>query len=447
MEMEKDLLALAIKGIEELRGKVEAADIFIERRKVISLDIENSSLRQVNVGYDEGVSVRAFNKGGRGFASASPLGEESLEKVVESAIALARAAQPDPDFKSLPSPQEGKEVKGLYDEKVAELAPSDLVDWGEEIIEGAKRIDESTLVSGGVSAVSLECALANTEGVGIEDRRTRIDAGVMVVLHKDDDVASFFDFDAARRLKDFQPVDIGEKACLQAKEFFGAKQAPTGSYPLVFSYLASAGIVDAISSAAIAEEVQRERSYLVGRKGTEIAWEGLSIWDLPFIEGGISSRSYDGEGVPHRELPFIEEGILKTYFHNSYTAGKANEENTGHASRASYRGGVGISPTNLQIRLGDWTSEEMIEDMKNGILILQTSIQPNPVSGDASGPIDFGFMVEEGEKTYPLKNTMLGFNMLELLQNIDAVSRDYREEPGVKMPAIRARNLRIGGSR
>lgn len=445
--MENDLLSIALKLVEKLKGKIDQADIFVEKSKGIHISWEKSSLKQVSVRYDEGISVRAFHKGGRGFASASPINEENINRVVESAISLARAAQPDPDFKSLPSPEEGKKVEGLYDEEVARLSPQDLASWGEEIIEGAKRVDDEALVSGGMSAFSLEYALANTQGVSIEDRKTGINAFAMVVLNKNGEVSSFFDFDQARRLKDFCPVDIGEKACLQAKEFFQPKQAPTGSYPVIFSYLASSGIASAIASAAIAEEVQRKRSYLVDKKEKKIAWDGLTIEDLPFIEGGLSSGAFDGEGVPHRELIFIEEGVLKTYFHNSYTAGKGNEENTGHAARGSYRSGVGISPTNLQIKLGDWAFDEMIEDMRNGVLILQTSIQPNPVSGDVSGPIDFGFMIENGEKAYPLKNTTIGFNMLELLENIDAISRDYREEPGVKMPALRVKNLRIGGGR
>jgi len=440
-----DILEIARKGIEKLKGKIDQADIFVERRKSISLKWEKSTLKQVEVHYDEGISVRAFHKGGRGFACSSPLREENINKVVEEAISLAKAAQPDPDFKSLPSPAEGKKVKGLYDEKITLLSPKDLADWGEAIIEGAKRIDEQAIISGGISAGSTEYALANTEGVEVEDSQTGIYASVMVVLQKDGEVASYYDFDEARNLKDFHPIDIGEKACLQAKEFFGAKQAPTGTYPVVFSYLMSPGIIGAIAGAANAEDIQRKRSFLVEKKGEQIAWEGLSVQDLPLIEGGMSSASFDGEGVPHKELNFIEEGVLMTYFHNSYTANKAGEENTGHAARYSYRGGVGISPTNLQIKLGDWTLDEMIKDMKRGLLVLSVGVQPNMASGDVSGPIDFGFMIEEGEKAYPLKNTMLGFNILELLKNIDAVSKDYREEPGVKMPAIRVKNLRVGG--
>ncbi|MGC9003838.1 MAG: TldD/PmbA family protein [bacterium] len=445
--MDKDILEIACKGIEKIKRKIEQADIYVEKRKAISLKWKKSALKQAEVHYVEGLSVRAFHKGGRGFVSSSPLHEEVLNRAIESAVSLARAAQPDPDFKSLPSPEEGKGVKGLYDEKIAFLSAFDLASWGEEIIEGAKRVDEKAIISGEISAIVVEFALANTEGVAIEEKQTAVGASAMVVLEKDGETASFFEFDEARNLKDFHPLDIGEKAALQAEELFGAKQAPTGNYPVVFSYIMAPSIIGAVAAAANGEEVQRKRTFLVGKKGQKIAWEGLSVEDLPLIEGGMASASYDGEGVPHKELNFIEEGILMTYFHNSYTANKAKEENTGHAARYSYMGGVGISPTNLQIKLGDWSLEEMIQDMKRGVYILSAGIQPNLASGDVSGPIDFGFMIEDGEKAYPLKNTMIGFNFKELLQNIDAISRDFREEPGIKMPAIRVQNIKIGGEK
>ncbi len=443
--MDKELLEIALSAVQRAKKKVKDCDVFVEKRKVLSLELEKGDLKQVRSSWEEGVSVRAFWEGGRGFAYVSSLEKEKVEEAVDKAIALARASQPDPHFKSLPPGEEGRKVEGLYDERISHLTPEDLARWGEEIVENAKRVDGEALVFGGIQAVATEYAIANTEGVGIEDRKTLVDASAMVILKKGDEVASFYDYDVARNLKDFQPAPIGEKACLQAKEFFGAKQAPTGSFSVVFSHLVYPSLVGSIASAANAEEVQRGRSFLAGKKGKEIAVKDLTIKDFPFIEGGLNSGGYDGEGTPHKEMTFIEEGHLLSYFHNSYTAGKAGEENTGHAARGSYRSGVGISPTNLQMMPGDWTMEEMIQDMKRGIFVLQSGIPVNNASGDSSGPVDFGFMIEEGEKAYPLKNTTLGFNMLDLLRNIDAISKDYREEPGVRMLAIRVKNLKIGG--
>ncbi len=40
---------------------------------------------------------------------------------------------------------------------------------------------------------------------------------------------------------------------------------------------------------------------------------------------------------------------------------------------------------------------------------------------------------------------MLGGNILELLRNIDAVSREARREPGIILPYLRIREAQIAG--
>jgi len=155
----------------------------------------------------------------------------------------------------------------------------------------------------------------------------------------------------------------------------------------------------------------------------------------------MASSPFDGEGFPHKPLVVVENGILKSYLHNSYTANKAKEPNTGHSTRG------GISPTNIRPKLGDKTSEQIINQTKEGLYINMGSISPNPVTGEISATVDFGFKIENGELAYPVKNTMIGVNMLELLKNIDAISSDYREEPGTIMPTVRAQNIKVAGGK
>jgi predicted Zn-dependent protease len=38
---------------------------------------------------------------------------------------------------------------------------------------------------------------------------------------------------------------------------------------------------------------------------------------------------------------------------------------------------------------------------------------------------------------------MVGGNLLDILQNIDAISSDYREEPGNRMPTLRIRDVQV----
>jgi PmbA protein len=177
----------------------------------------------------------------------------------------------------------------------------------------------------------------------------------------------------------------------------------------------------------------------VGRKGQRIASELLTISDEPLIPRGLGSGRCDGEGFPHKPITIVENGVLLTYLHNSYTANKAKEPNTGHGTRG------GISPTNVIPQLGRATAAEIIADTHQGIYLNSGGVSPNSVTGEISATVDFGFKIENGRLAYPVKSTLLGIHMLKLLQHIDAISSDYREEPGMIMPTIRAQGVQVAG--
>jgi predicted Zn-dependent protease len=41
---------------------------------------------------------------------------------------------------------------------------------------------------------------------------------------------------------------------------------------------------------------------------------------------------------------------------------------------------------------------------------------------------------------------MVSGHIFEFLQNLDAISSDYREEPGNKLPTVRIRDVQVAGS-
>ncbi len=73
------------------------------------------------------------------------------------------------------------------------------------------------------------------------------------------------------------------------------------------------------------------------------------------------------------------------------------------------------------------------------------SLNPDPVSGDISASVDFGFKIENGKLAYPVVNTMLSGHIFEVLRDIDAVSSDCREEPGNILPTIRISRMQVAG--
>jgi predicted Zn-dependent protease len=60
--------------------------------------------------------------------------------------------------------------------------------------------------------------------------------------------------------------------------------------------------------------------------------------------------------------------------------------------------------------------------------------------------IDFGIQIKNGEFARPVRGTMLGGNIVELLRNIDAVSKEARYEPGQVFPYLRIKEAQIAGA-
>ncbi len=437
----KNIEKWAIKAYELLKKKpIDQAEVAIFSGDSVEVEIEKNKISSSSIYSNQAISIIAFLKGGRGRYSTTIYNEKDIERAVEIVSSITPNAHPDQDFKSLPFPASYSKVGNLFDPKVASLDKKEIFLWVTNAIEEALDVEPQIILSGEVTSESGEGFLVNTNGIKASDRNTNISMSLFGVLRLGNDTGSAFDFDEARMFNDFSPAGLGREVAKKARKQLGARRCKGGKLPLVLGPLTSASLLGIFAGACNAEDVQRKRSFLCNMKGKQITSKVLTITDDPLISGGLHSGSFDGEGTAHRKVLLLENGILKTYLHNSYTSGKSGEENTGHATF-----GGGISSNNLVPQLGNRTSKKIISEIKEGIYIDNTSINVDMTSGDFSQPIDFGFKIENGEIAYPLKETMIGGNFLELLQNIEEISSDYRAEPGSIMPTIKVREILVSG--
>lgn len=437
----KNIEKWALKACELLKKKpIDQAEVAIFSGDSIEVEIEKNKIFSSTIHSNQAISIIAFLKGGMGTYSTTIYNERDIEKAVEIVSSIVYNAHPDPDFKSLPYPSRYPKIEGLFDQRIASVEKEKIFGWATNAIKEALDIEPNILISGEITSGSGEWFLANTNGIEAGEKTTHISMSLFGVIHSGSDTGSAFDFDEAKLLKDFSPLGLGGKVAERAKEQLGAKKCKGGKLPVVLGPLASGALLSTLAGACNAEDVQRKRSFLCKMKGERVASKILTITDDPLILGGLHSGPFDGEGTARKRTLLLENGILKTYLHNSYTSGKSGEENTAHATF-----GGGISSTNLVPKLGNRSSREIISGIKEGIYIENTSIYPDGASGDFSQPIDFGFKIENGEIAYPLKETMIGGNFLELLKNIEEISSDYRAEPGNIMPTIKVREMIVSG--
>ncbi len=122
-----------IKGLAEelvkrsLKKGADAAEVYIESGRNLSLDVRKGEVETVEQAADSGAGIRVFVKGRMAFASSNDLGEKSLADAIGRAVEFARITTADPD-NVLPDDPGATEVAGLYDPRIAEVPVEEKID-------------------------------------------------------------------------------------------------------------------------------------------------------------------------------------------------------------------------------------------------------------------------------------------------------------------------------
>ncbi|MEM3041428.1 MAG: TldD/PmbA family protein [Nitrososphaerota archaeon] len=425
---------------------LDVFDVYATYVRTLSIDIFGKGIKEARSRTDFGIGIRAYKNKGLGVAFSQSLDPSDIETTVHQAVGFARVAQPDPYFKGIPGPSEAPEVSNLCDREIASLSLVKAGELAKRMIDGIEGVCSGAVYFGGVSASHSRSYLMTSTGVHVETEKTFISASIAPTYRREDDVGSSYEYDYATSLAEINFDEIGRGAAEKALEQFGSKRVESGSLPIILSPDSAGSLITSLMVAISGEAAVKERTFASGCLGKQVAPEILEVMDDGTIDGAIASSAYDGEGVPRKPIKVIGKGTILTFLHNSYSAGIASVETTGHAWRAGYRGPVGAGPTNIRVTPGDSSLDEMVAETKKGILATDAGFHPNFVSGDFSSTIDEGFLIEGGEKKHPVKNLMAGGHILELFSNIELISREGRTiGKGHFFPAIKISQIRLAG--
>ncbi|MFW9787442.1 MAG: TldD/PmbA family protein [Candidatus Thorarchaeota archaeon] len=440
-EMKEQLLEIAEKAVK-MAEKLGAsqAEAYVGQSKAFAIEAENSAIRNAEEKQDAGIGIRTVINKKIGFAFVTTLSEDDVLEAVTRSFKLANASIPDPDFVSLPSEDKSySTVKGLFDKNIAELPSEATADMIIRIIKASKEVlhGRDFAISAGVQSSSGINAVVNSLGISFSESRTSILLYSSPVVRDDGDQTTSYDFQLTRDLSEVDPEHVGRSAGELTLNNLGPKIIEGGEMPVVFAPLGVGTVIGyGFAAAVFAEEVQKGRSYITDAFGDKIASEQLEIVDDGLLTGGLGSRTFDAEGYPSQRTSIIENGVLKGLLHNSYTANKDDVPNTGNASRPSYSGLPSISTSNFIITPGTGTLDDLVSEIDRGVLCRNTADRPNMTTGDLSAMLYEGFYIEKGEIKHPLKNTLVGINMRDLLQRISRVGSDTRTTLAMITPSI-----------
>ncbi|MFX1586619.1 MAG: TldD/PmbA family protein [Promethearchaeota archaeon] len=446
-----NLALFALNIAEKLTAKF--AEIYFSLNDYLNIDIEENSIKNNEIGSDMGVGIRVINqKGSLGFAYTNRLERKYIEKMVKTAISMMRTGTEDPDFKDLPPKYKVyKTVNGLYDKNLKYLSIEDSILYAEDLINICDKDDMAISQSGNFSSSYNKTFIFNSNGLSINSKTTisSISSHVIVKDKITNDTSFGFESQIERNLNDINAKKVVKTALKNAKRNLNRKKIKSIKAPLI---LTPKGVINfilrPIASAINAETFQYKRSFLVDRRGEYLGPEILNIEDNALIDGAVGSATFDGEGVPCKNKKVIDKGkFLKSgLLHNSYTAGKEGVESSGNAARDSYSSLPAIGITNLILQSGKSSKDDIIRNVKEGILLDYTGDKPNISTGDFSGLILQGNLIQNGEILDALNETMFGINLLDLFKNIEEISKETEIYGPFQAPFVKIADVQIIGS-
>ena len=451
----QELMDLGKRAVDfALRSGAEEAEAYLSVSSGTSIDIERGQIVRSIKHMDQGLGVRAVYSKAIGFSYTNTLTLKSIEEAADRALKAARASRSDKNWHKFPSPRKCSETRGTYDKKIVGLSSDELVETAALMLEAVETYDKRVMaVGGGVGATVFHTAVVNSHGVEAYDRGTAVGCSMETIARDGADVTpACFELDAAR-IYDIDAEAVGAEAARQAVSSLGAKKIDSGVFPVIFAQAALRSLLYyTLMNAVKADYVQRERSAFKGRIGEKVASERVTVCDDGLLDGGLSTRKFDGEGVTTQKTMVIDKGVLKSFLYDNYTANRAGVESTGNASRSGlvpYASTPVLEASNFVFKEGSLSADELIGEVDEGLLVLgvQGAHSSNAESGEFSVVATPVWKIEEGEVTYAVRGAMVAGVVFDVLKNVSALGSNVRKMGQLVAPWIRVENIRSVGRR
>ena len=446
-----DLKELASEVVNRaMKGGATAAEAVVREGSEFSTLVRLGQVETLKEAGSRAIGVRVFFGQRAASTYSSDFSPASLDKMVTSALQLARLTSEDP-FAGIPEKSQLGSIAGdldLYYEDVYSLS-------GEQRIEYARRAEKAALDAdsrirnsegGSFDAATGRKVLANSHGFVGEYRRSYCALAAVPIAQTDDGAMQRdYWYSVARSLGRLEsPEHVGRVAAERTLRRLGARKVKTAQVPIVLDPLVARSLLDHIFEGVNGDSVYRGASFLAGKLGEKIAGDNVTVVDDGTMVGGFGTSPFDGEGVPTRRTVVIENGVLQSYLLNTYTAKKLKLQTTGNASRG-LAGTPSIGTGNFFLQPGGKSPKEIIGGIRQGLYVTEfLGFGVNLVTGDYSRGAS-GMWIDNGELAYPVEEITVAGNLKDMFRNISEIGNDLEFRGSAACPTLRLDGATVAG--
>src|SRR5579862_5806887 len=433
-----------------MRSGATAAECVIREGDEFSTLVRLGQVETLKESGSKAIGVRVFYGKRAASTYSSDFSREGLDRMLKSALDLAKITSEDP-FGGIPDASQLGSLPGdldLYSSDVYSLPGQERISYARRAEKAALDFDPRIRNSDGGSfdAATGHKIFANSHGFLGEYRRSYCSvAAVPIAQSENGAMQRDYWFSVARNLGRLDsPEQVGKIAAQRTLRRLGGRKVKTAKVPVILDPMVATSILGHIFEGINGDSVYRGASFLAGKLGEKIAGDQVTVIDDGTMIGGFGTAPFDGEGIPTRRTVVIEKGVLKSYLLNTYTAKKLGLQTTANASRG-LAGTPGIGPGNYFLEPGKKTAKEIIAGIPEGLYVTEfLGHGANLVTGDYSRGAS-GLWISGGELTYPVEEITVAGNLKEMFFNISEIGNDLEFRGAVACPTIRIDGLTVGG--
>ena len=444
------MIALATDLVgRALRAGAADAECTIAEGEEFSANVRLGEVESLKEAGSRAIGLRVLIGRRSGSSYTSDFSPSGIDRLVESAISLARITSEDP-YAGLPEPEELGSTNGdlgLYYDDVASLAADQKIALARRCEQAALEADPRIMNSeGGAFSSSWGChTLANSRGFQGQYRRSWCSLYTVPVAKSGDQMQRDFWYSVARSLAALEsPESVGRRAAERAVSRLGAVKVETTRVPVVFEPRTARTLLEGLFEAVNADAIYRHASFLAGRLGEAVAAPHVTVVDDGTMPGGFGTSPFDDEGVPTRRTVVIDNGVLQSYLLNTYTARKLGLKTTGNAGRG-LTGNPGIGPGNFYLQPGPYRPDEILASVREGFFVTELiGFGVNMVTGDYSRGAA-GMWIRDGKPAFPVHEVTIAGNLNQMLTDIEMIGSDLEFRGAVAAPTLKIREMTVGG--
>ncbi|MFQ5837504.1 MAG: TldD/PmbA family protein [Thermoplasmata archaeon] len=407
--------------------------------------LKNGILDALYVGKSRGIGVRVLYKGSLGFAATNEMSRAAVRGVVGEAIKIARTGRrKDPIvFAKEPSVETTwavPEKKPIFDTPI------------EEKLDAIMHVDRELGATGldiparffQWSGKTIEKYFVNGEGTKIRSYspRSRL-LFFLTVAHDGDAEQAHRNYGYGGGWEAYEEWETLNRVLREArsmeKTLKEGKKSPEGKMDLVagpqVSGIAShesCGHPTEADRVLGREASQAGKSFITPEStGMRVGSEVVNVVDDPTVPNTIAHYRYDDEGVEARRRYLYREGIVHEFLQNRETAAVMGTRSNAASRAVNYNVEAIVRMANTFVEPQDWSVEEMIEDVKQGVYMksfMEWNIDDRRYNGKYVGRE--AYLIENGEVKLPVRRPVVELTTPTFWSAVDAVGKDLEFEAG-----------------